>query len=291
MKRITGRLATMVCAGAAACLCAAGGAWASDIACNSPAGESTVRCNNPDGSGVRCTLATDEPRPRARHALICNSSRLSERYERIYAEQQRMLRKGRIDNADITAWRARRDACESARCLEGLFARFWRERDSMKSASGAPASTSTPPTAKVQTSPTIQAPAAALPSPALAAVPDGTPATALPAPQAVQEPEQEPVALTQPLAAAAPAPADPGAESLPYIETFNSSPARSYPAALTAESVLSGLAVLGMGAGFLWTRRAAGAGHGWRRGVPAAIAIVFSLLLVNALLLPFTLAL
>ncbi|GLC96865.1 hypothetical protein Tamer19_62740 [Cupriavidus sp. TA19] len=219
---------------------------------------------------------------------------MSERYERIYAEQQRMLRKGRIDNADITAWRARRDACESARCLEGLFARFWRERDSMKS--GAPASTSTPPTAKIPTTPNIQAPAAALPSPAqpspaLAAVPDGTPASALPAPQAVQEPEQAPVALTQPVAATAPTPTDPGAESLPYIETFNSSPARSYPAALTAESVLSGLAVLGMGAGFLWTRRAAGAAHGWRRGVPAAIAIVFSLLLVNALLLPFTLAL
>ncbi|MCY1217294.1 hypothetical protein D3C81_825380 [compost metagenome] len=81
-------------------------------------------------------------------------------------------------------------------------------------------------------------------------------------------------------------------ESLPFIESFNTTPARSYPAALTAESVFSGLAVLGMGAGFLWTRRTAGAGQGRPRGVSAVIAILFfGLLLVNALLLPFTLAL
>ncbi|MEM5428080.1 GntR family transcriptional regulator [Cupriavidus oxalaticus] len=320
MKRILGRLASLVAAAVAACLFAVGGAWASDIACKSPAGEPTVRCSNPDGSGVRCSLITDEPRPRQRHALICDSSRLSDRYERIYAEQQRMLRKGRIDDGDITAWRARRDACESARCLEGLFAKFWRERDSMKSTSGRPASPpsapSTSATAKVPITPitpitpimpltplTAATPAiqelatAPLLAPALTAVPDETsapsepdasPATALPAPQVVQVSE----VLTQPVPAAAPTPAPAAMESLPFIESFNTTPARAYPAALTAESVFSGLAVLGMGAGFLWTRRTAGPGQARPRSVSAAIALVFfGLLLVNALLLPFTLAL
>ncbi|MBP0627777.1 GntR family transcriptional regulator [Cupriavidus sp. AcVe19-1a] len=321
MKRILWRLPSLVAAAVAACLFAVGGAWASDIACRSPAGESTVRCNNPDGSGVRCSLATDEPRPRQRQALICDSSRLSDRYERIYAEQQRMLRKGRIDNADITAWRARRDACESARCLESLFARFWRERDSMKNASERPVST--PPTAKVTIKPIVPATPATLPlqelaatpapapalvapplvapalvAPALVAVPDEPPAqpapdalpvAALLATQAAQEPE---VPARPPVAAAAPPRPDPGMASLPFIESFNTTPARAYPAALTAESVFSGLAVLGMGAGFLWTRRTAGAGQGRPRAVSAAIAILFfGLLLVNALLLPFTLAL
>ncbi|WP_167525587.1 GntR family transcriptional regulator [Cupriavidus oxalaticus] len=317
MKRILWRRPSLVAAAVAACLFAVGGAWASDIACKSPAGESTVRCNNPDGSGVRCSLVTDEPGPRQRHALICDSSRLSDRYERIYAEQQRMLRKGRIDNADLTAWRARRDACESARCLESLFSRFWRERDSMKSASEraaptppampaakvpmvpmAPMASMTPMTAMAPITAAIQEPATApVPVPALTAVadqapaqpaPNASPATALSAPQAVHVSEVP----AQPVPAAAPTPAASGMESLPFIESFNTTPARSYPAALTAESVFSGLAVLGMGTGFLWTRRTAGAGQGRPRGISAAIALLFfGLLLVNALLLPFTLAL
>ncbi|QBY49789.1 GntR family transcriptional regulator [Cupriavidus oxalaticus] len=312
MERILGRLVSVVAAGVAACLFGVGGAWASDIACKSPPGESTVRCFNPDGSGVRCTIvATDEPRPRQRHGLICDSSRLSDRYEKIYAEQQRMLRKGRIDDGDISAWRARRDACDSARCLESLFAKFWRERDSMKTASERPVPT--PPRAKVpKASSTPATPATAVISPispispipptpvppqALTAaheettaqpVPDPSPAAALPAPQAVLIAQ----VMAQPAPAAAPAPAAREMESLPFIESFNTTPAVSYPAALTAESVFSGLAVLGMGAGFLWTRRTAGPGRARSRSISAAIAILFfGLLLVNALLLPFTLAL
>ncbi|MBP0619369.1 GntR family transcriptional regulator [Cupriavidus consociatus] len=317
MERILARLGSVIAAGVAACLFGVGGAWASDIACKSPAGESTVRCYNPDGSGVRCTIATDEPRPRQRHALICDSSRLSDRYERVYAEQQRMLRKGRIDEADIAAWRARRDACESARCLESLFAKFWRERDSMKSASerlvptpprakvpmvsATPATPAAPATAvipPVLPIPPTPVPAAApVPLPALAAdlaetaaqpAPDASPAAALAAPQAVLVAQ----VMAQPAPAAAPTPAAPEMESLPFIESFNTTPAVSYPAALTAESVFSGLAVLGMGAGFLWTRRSAEARQRRSRRVSAMIAILFfGLLLVNALLLPFTLAL
>ncbi|MGN5477343.1 hypothetical protein ACTMU2_11930 [Cupriavidus basilensis] len=92
---------------------------------------------------MRCTLSTDGARPRARQQhLICESATLSARYERIYAEQQRMLRKGSIRDADVAAWRVRRDACDSVRCLESMFAKFWRERDVVRNAPVRPISPS-----------------------------------------------------------------------------------------------------------------------------------------------------
>lgn len=298
MKRITGRLATIVSVGVAVGLFAASGAWAADIVCKPTARESPVRCNNPDGSGVRCSLATDEAGPQARRRhLICDSSRLSERYERIYAEQQRMLRKGRLQDSDIAAWRARRDACDSVRCLEGMFAKFWRERDSMRNAPGR--SDSTPEAATAMSTPASQEP---VPTPAAASTqtPTQTPAQT-PAPT---ERPQEELPSTELLAMqATPEPIAPAQPTAPPLETLpvwqattppiaenkNSSPGKSYPAALAVESLLSGLAV--MGAGFLWSRRAARAQDRTRLAIPAAVVIVYGLLLVNALLLPFTLGL
>lgn len=300
MKRITGRLVTIVSMGIAAGLSAASGAWASDIVCKSTARESPVRCNNPDGSGVRCNLATDEAGPRARpRHLICDSSRLSERYERIYAEQQRMLRKGRIQDSDIAAWRSRRDACDSVRCLESMFAKFWRERDSMRVAPGR--SDSANPAATARSTPASQE-AAPPPAAASAPAPQAPQAsTQIPAPTQ-RVPEEPPPAV--PLATSAgPEPVEPTRPTAPAVEALpvwqgttappvagnkNSSPAKPYPAALAVESLLSGLAV--MGAGFLWTRRAARAQDRTRFAIPAAVVVVYGLLLVNALLLPFTLA-
>ncbi|KUE90973.1 GntR family transcriptional regulator [Cupriavidus necator] len=296
MKRITGRLATIVSVGVAAGLTAASGAWASDIVCKPIARESPVRCNNPDGSGVRCNLATDEAGPQARpRHLICDSPRLSERYERIYAEQQRMLRKGRILDSDIAAWRGRRDACGSVRCLESMFAKFWRERDSMRIAPGRSDSANQAATA-------VSPPASqeAAPPPVVSSAQGSQTSTQIPAPtQRVQEepPPAEPLA-----AAAGPEPVEPTRPTAPAVETLpvwqatappvaenkNSRPDKSHPAALAVESLLSGLVV--MGAGFLWTRRAARAQDRTRFAIPAAAVVVYGLLLVNALLLPFTLA-
>lgn len=303
MKRITGRLATIVSVGVAAGLFAASGAWASDIVCKPTARESPVRCNNPDGSGVRCNLATDEagPRVRPRH-LICDSSRLSERYERIYAEQQRMLRKGRILDSDIAAWRRRRDACDSVRCLESMFAKFWRERDSMRIAPGRSDSANQAATARsIPASQEAAAPPAAASAQAPQAPQAPQTSTQIPAPtQRVQEepPQAVPLAMSAGPEPVAPTrPAAPAVEALPVWQattappvagTKNSSPAKPYPAALAVESLLSGLAV--MGAGFLWTRRAARAQDRPRFAIPPAVVVVYGLLLVNALLLPFTLA-
>ncbi len=72
---------------------------------------------------------------------------------------------------------------------------------------------------------------------------------------------------------------------------MDSSPGKLHPAALALESLLSGLAILGMGAGFLWTRRTTRAQDGPRSAIPAAMVIAYGLLFVNALLLPFTLGL
>ncbi|QQX86435.1 GntR family transcriptional regulator [Cupriavidus necator] len=303
MKRITGRLVTIVSMGIAAGLFAASGAWASDIVCKSTAREAPVRCNNPDGSGVRCNLATDEAGPRARpRHLICDSSRLSERYERIYAEQQRMLHKGRILDSDIAAWRSRRDACDSVRCLESMFAKFWRERDSMRIAPGRSDSANQAATARSIPASQKAAPlpaAASAPAPQAAQAPQTS--TQIPAPpQHVQEAPPPPVPLatsagpepvepTRPTAPAVEAlPVWQGTTAPPVAENKNSSPAKPYPAALAVESLLSGLAV--MGAGFLWTRRTARAQDRTRFAIPAAVVVVYGLLLVNALLLPFTLA-
>ena len=71
----------------------------------------------------------------------------------------------------------------------------------------------------------------------------------------------------------------------------DSSPGKPRPATLALESLLSGLAILGMGAGFLWTRRTARAKDGPPSAIPPAMTIAYGLLLLNALLLPFTLGL
>ncbi len=329
MKRVIRRLATMVAVGFAVGLFGVSGARASDIDCKSPASGSPVRCEDPRGVGMRCTLATDDPRPSARkHHLICGSSRLSERYERIYAEQQRMLRKGTIHDSDITAWRARRDACDSVRCLEGMFARFWRERDAMRNAPARPAAP--PQAATAMSSPATQEPAptttqgaqeqpASTESLAMQARPEPTeltrpteaptssPATHEPAPTTAptQSVQEQPTSTESPamqvgaeptefaLLTATPVetPAAMQAAARPIAKAMNSSPGKSRPAALALESLFSGVAVLGIGAGLLWTRRNARAGDRSRSTVRAVMVIAYVLLFVNALLLPFTLGL
>lgn len=284
MKRVIGRLATIVAVGFAMGLSAVSGARASDIVCQSPAGGSSVRCEDPHGNGMRCTLTTDSPRPRTRQQhLICGSTTLPVRYERIYAEQQRMLRKGTIQDSDIAAWRARRDACDSVRCLEGMFARFWRERDAMRSAPGRPASP--PHAASAMSDPARHQPAqTTTPTQRAQEQPTSTESLAM-------QVRPKLTALTRPTATPFETPAAWQAAARPVAKGMNSSPDKSGPAALALESLFSGLAILGMGVGFLWTRRNACAQDWPRSTIPAAMVIAYGLLFVNAVLLPFTLGL
>jgi hypothetical protein len=232
---------------------------------------------------MRCKLADDDSRPPPTHQgqLICQSSALSARYERLYAEQQRMLHKGTIQDADIAAWRVRRDACESARCLESLFAKFWRDREAMRHAAVRPAAPL--PAIAATPDPVVHEPASNA-APAQPVQAEATPPEP-PVTQARPEPA-EPTQPTQLTAAATERPAVPA-----VAQDIDSSPGKRNPAAMAMESLFSGLAILGMGAGFLWTRRTARAQGAPRSHIPAAMTVAYGLLLVNALLLPFTLGL
>jgi hypothetical protein len=57
--------------------------------------------------------------------LICESALFSMGYQRIYADQQRLLKAGSITEADIAAFRKKRDSCDSASCLDSVF-REWK---------------------------------------------------------------------------------------------------------------------------------------------------------------------
>lgn len=284
MKSVMGRLATMVAVGFTTGLFAVSGARASDIVCKAPAAASSVRCNDPRGAGMRCTLATDTPRARQQH-LICDSTRLSERYERLYAEQQRMVRKGIIRQSDVAAWRARRDGCDSVRCLESMFSRFWRERDATRNAPGRPVSV--PPAARAMSTPATHEPApATTPTQRAEEEPASTSTESL-----AMQVSPAPIEVTRPSATPVETPAAPRAVARPVAKNMSSGREKSYPAALALESLFSGLGILGMGAGFLWTRRTVGVRNRPRSAIPAAMVIAYGLLFVNALLLPFTLAL
>lgn len=279
MKSAIGRMAMIVAAGMAASLAAVGDARGSDIACRPPAAESSVHCEDP-GSGTRCTLETGGPRPRTRLPhLICDSATLSARYERLYAEQQRMLRKGTLQDADLSAWRARRDACESARCLESLFAKFWRDREALRNAPARP-----------QQPPPVARAAPATHEPASTAAPTQlAQAAPTPAERPATRVDPAPVEATRP-PTVTPEPPAPEPAATPDFAENESSAGNGRPAVLALESVLSGLAILALGAGFLWTRRTTRPRDG-RRSIPTAMVVAYGLLFVNALLLPFTLGL
>ncbi|WP_182142223.1 hypothetical protein [Cupriavidus necator] len=201
-----------------------------------------------------------------------------------------MLRKGTMQNADLAAWRAKRDACDSVRCLDSVFHMFWRQRDAMLKApvkqmfarSGASDN------AAATTREAASRPA--VPVPKFAA--HDAPAAAV-APASIVAPRP-----------AAGAPIDPSAlEAIPERPRH----AAPVPAAkiqprekrgagpLILESLASGLAVLGAGAGFVWNRRRSVPQEGEKAiqpgRIPAMMMVAYGLLLLNALLLPFTLGL
>ncbi|WP_063922981.1 hypothetical protein [Cupriavidus basilensis] len=304
MNRVIGHLAALVALG----LCAAGGARAADAGCGPAPAEGSVRCDDP-GSGMRCSLVTGE-RPRNQRPW-CGNAALTSRYERIHAEQQRLLRAGAIRDADVDAWRARRDACESASCLESLYHEWWRWRDAGRFRSVPP---SVPPSARSSVSPSASSsasPFAALPVPPSAQPAASVVARVPPKPAPVPAPAVAERASPAPLpamrdsarpAGPALAPAQAGApDVLDVSDTSDASPAgtAAAPAASPPDSgvpvspaLLGGVAAFGMGAVYAWQRRrgrGAAPGHGRRRAISAVMAIFYGLLIVNALLLPFTL--
>lgn len=266
MNRVIGRLAVLVVLG----LSAFDGVQASDIDCKSALSAGSVRCEDPQGNGMRCLLVTDD-RPRNKH-LVCNSPQLSMRYERIYAEQQRLLRSRVTNTAEVNAWRVERDACRSERCLDGLFHQWWRWRDAARIK---PARASVPPRI------TVAAP--------------------VPPKQEPKPPAEERAAPTQ-LTAMQESP-QPTGPTPPAAVSFQTSPAsiatgqappKLASGAVVLPGLLTGFAAFGIGTVCLWKRkrdRRASAEHERRRAISADMAILYGLLIVNALLLAFTLGL
>jgi len=117
MKGLAGRLAILLALG----LAAASGARASEIACPPNYQASTVRCVG--ASSWFCARTADRHAPGER--LICEYAMLNVAYENIYVEQQRRLRAGTLQMSDLMAWRRRRNACETVRCVDAVFA-DWR---------------------------------------------------------------------------------------------------------------------------------------------------------------------
>ncbi|MBP0639129.1 hypothetical protein [Cupriavidus sp. AcVe19-6a] len=100
-------------------------AHASDIGCETSFRSNAAQCGQTAWSNPECS-AKESARHKAAH-LICEYAMLSNSYESIYDEQQRLLSQGKISDSDITAWRAKRDSCDSVTCLDGVFAE-WKQR-------------------------------------------------------------------------------------------------------------------------------------------------------------------
>ncbi|WP_420992418.1 GntR family transcriptional regulator [Cupriavidus sp. 30B13] len=250
-------------------VCAFHGARASDIDCQSAPGAGSIRCEDPNGNGMRCSLVTERAR---NQNLLCGNAQLAGRYERIYAEQQKLLRAGAIGETDVNAWRSKRDACDSTACLESLYHEWWRWRDAGRfKPAQATAAAAAPKPAPVAPA----APVAERAPPARSAAMQESPPPAEPALSATGATDATGAAGTAP-AQTTTAPAEPG------------------PAAGTVvlPALLTGFATVGMGTAWLWRRRRGRpgpAGPARRPAVSAAMAIFYGLLIVNALLLPFTL--
>lgn len=353
MKKHVAGITVLASMGVFAALLAPDAALASDIACQAPVGGTSTRCEGSFGSATRCAQG---PIPRRQH-LVCEYTMLGLEYQRVYQSQQGMLRDGLMTNAELAAWRARRDACTSVSCLDGLFRQFWvlqdfrvrkepRENLRANGRRHAPPPTYPPaagtiaPTPGRSAAPVRAAGAATVREPAhplsaatgtaaasalaaselatLAATDDAALAAMEAATQTAGESPADADTEAPPAPAVDPAfeattsaegsePASPSAQDDPALSPEDEPPpvhiSASTPPATPApehdtstawamEAVISIMILLGLGAGLRWHRGRVLAGDGATPKIAVSLGmlvIAVGLLLVNALLLPFTL--
>jgi hypothetical protein len=85
------------------------GAWASDIQC----------------------ATTRQPAER----VICDHAILNNEYDHIFAQQQALLRNGKLSPEQLARWRQSRSACTDVHCIDGVFARWAVMAKSVEAAS------------------------------------------------------------------------------------------------------------------------------------------------------------
>ncbi|AGW92951.1 MULTISPECIES: hypothetical protein [Cupriavidus] len=95
------------------------------FACYCLAAAGLAFLNTAHATDIDCDPSATPAAPTQARRLICESALFSMGYQRIYADQQRLLKAGSITEADIAAFRRKRDSCDSASCLDTVF-REWR---------------------------------------------------------------------------------------------------------------------------------------------------------------------
>lgn len=104
---------------------------ASDIVCETNFRSIPAECADAMPASADCSAYGDIRSKGER--LVCDYAMLAHGYERIYEQQQEFLRQGKISESEIEAWRAKRDACDSVSCLDGVFTE-WNQRADRRSA-------------------------------------------------------------------------------------------------------------------------------------------------------------
>ncbi len=147
IKRIMSRVILRIAIYIGIALSVAQPSLASDIVCETNFRSNPAQCSDAASSSADCP--TNGAVRSKGERIICDYAMLANGYEHIYEDQQKLLLQGRISDSEIAAWRARRDACDSVSCLDGLFAEWGQRADRRNIVPIAPATISgTPPAAQ-----------------------------------------------------------------------------------------------------------------------------------------------
>lgn len=294
MSWLAGRVALFLPLCCAWLLAASGAARASDIVCPQIYQPHEVRCDVSIADSAACArtgrgFARFDGRPSGQR-LICEYAMLNEGYQGIFADQQRRLRAGTLRMNDVQAWRRKRDACTTVRCVDAVFAEWRRKPRTMTIPDARLAKA--PESKPVQARPAV-APVVAIieevstepmaPEPAEEAIPD-------PAPEREAEPEPAPVAVTTDTVAR------PLPDIDPLIARIPRKPVVTNPSTLPAGAtwVIGAAALLAAaGTGYWLARRdrasryldSVFAALAWLQTLPMLTFVLGGLALANGLLL------
>ena len=186
-------------------------------------------------SDIQCAT-TRQPAER----VICDHAILDNEYDDIFAQQQTLLRNGKLSSEQLAQWRHSRNACTDVHCVDIVFAQWKSMAKSVETASRAePARVIASATAMAPVGPSPDAP----PLPASQALPTSEASL-------VRRGSAAGVALPQPVATQA---------SSPAVASAASSPSESRSATgLSAGLLMALLVAVGFGALFRRSKKIGG---------------------------------